>query len=118
MNGCPFRRLGSPIRGESSQFLRDDLPDVHQNIVMDINRFTEKLQEAIRAAQSKATRYGHQQLDVEHLLASLLEQEGGLAGSILSRAGVNTDTLNARVEQELERLPKVSGQTGARDQIY
>ena len=60
---------------------------------MDINRFTEKLQEAIRAAQSKATRYGHQQLDVEHLLASLLEQEGGLAGSILSRAGVNVETL-------------------------
>ena len=48
---------------------------------MDINRFTEKLQEAIRAAQSKAIRYGHQQLDVEHLFASLLEQEGGLAGS-------------------------------------
>ena len=45
---------------------------------MDINRFTEKLQEAIRAAQSKAVRYGHQQIDVEHLLAALLEQEGGL----------------------------------------
>ena len=58
---------------------------------MDINRFTEKLQEAIRAAQSKAIRYGHQQIDVEHLLASLLEQEGGLAPSILSKAGVNVE---------------------------
>ena len=54
---------------------------------MDINRFTEKLQEAIRAAQSKAVRYGHQQIDVEHLLAALLEQEGGLAPSILAKAG-------------------------------
>ena len=48
---------------------------------MDINRFTEKLQEAIRAAQSKAVRYGHQQLDVEHLLLTLLQQENGLAGA-------------------------------------
>src|ERR1035438_2371399 len=85
---------------------------------MDINRFTEKLQEAIRAAQSLATRYGHQQLDVEHLFASLLEQEGGLAGSILSRAGVNVDTLRPRLEQELDRLPKVSGPSGAPDQIF
>ena len=85
---------------------------------MDINRFTEKLQEAVRAAQSKAIRYGHQQLDVEHLFASLLEQEGGLAGSILSRAGVNIDTLRPRLEQELDRLPKVSGPSGAPDQIF
>ena len=85
---------------------------------MDINRFTEKLQEAIRAAQSKATRYGHQQLDIEHLFSSLLEQEGGLAGSILSRAGVNLDTLRPRVEQELDRLPKVSGPSGPPDQIF
>ncbi len=85
---------------------------------MDINRFTEKLQEAIRAAQSKATRYGHQQLDVEHLFASLLEQEGGLAGSILSRAGVNVETLAPRLEHELDRLPKVSGPSGAPDQIF
>ena len=54
---------------------------------MDINRFTEKLQEALRAAQSKAVRNGHQQIDVEHLLAALLDQEGGLAPSILNKAG-------------------------------
>jgi ATP-dependent Clp protease ATP-binding subunit ClpB len=85
---------------------------------MDINRFTEKLQEAIRAAQSKATRYGHQQLDVEHALASLLEQEGGLALSILTKAGINTDGLRTRLEQELDRLPKVSSPSGPPDQTY
>ncbi|HWQ57221.1 MAG TPA: ATP-dependent chaperone ClpB [Bryobacteraceae bacterium] len=85
---------------------------------MDINRFTEKLQEAIRAAQTKAVRYGHQQLDVEHLLASLLEQDGGLASSILGKAGVNPEALARRVEQELERLPKVTGPGTAPDQIY
>jgi ATP-dependent Clp protease ATP-binding subunit ClpB len=85
---------------------------------MDFNRFTEKLQEAIRAAQSKAVRYGHQQIDVEHLLAALLEQEGGLAAGILNKAGVNMETLARRVESELERLPKVSGPSGGPDQIY
>jgi ATP-dependent Clp protease ATP-binding subunit ClpB len=85
---------------------------------MDINRFTEKLQEAIRSAQSKAVRYGHQQIDVEHLLAALLEQEGGLATSILQKAGVNTDSLLLRLQAELDRMPKVSGPAGAPDQVY
>ena len=43
---------------------------------------------AFRAAQAKAARHGHQQVDVEHLLAALLEQEGGLAASILTRARI------------------------------
>ncbi|PYI97646.1 MAG: ATP-dependent chaperone ClpB, partial [Verrucomicrobia bacterium] len=85
---------------------------------MDINRFTQKAQEAISSAQTKAARYGHQQVDVEHLLASLLEQEGGLATSIFNKAEINTDGLKRRVEQELERMPKVSGSAGAPDQIY
>src|SRR5215467_3369660 len=85
---------------------------------MDINRFTEKLQEAIRAAQSKAGHYSHQQVDVEHLLLGLLEQDGGLAASILTRAGVEVNAIRTSLEQELERLPKVSGSTGPPDQIY
>src|SRR5438876_1080615 len=85
---------------------------------MDINRFTEKLQEAIRSAQSTATRYGHQQIDVEHLLTALLEQEGGLAGSILAKGGVNIELLGRRLQTELERLPKVSGPAGGLDQMY
>ena len=48
---------------------------------MDINKLTEKLQEALSSAQSKAVRYSHQQVDVEHLLLALLEQERGLANS-------------------------------------
>jgi ATP-dependent Clp protease ATP-binding subunit ClpB len=85
---------------------------------MDIHRFTEKLQEAIPASQSKALRYSHQQIDVEHLLLSLLEQEGGLASSILTHAGVNAAGVATRLEQELDRMPKVTGPTGAPDQIY
>src|SRR5947207_6679455 len=85
---------------------------------MDIKRFTEKLQEAVRAARGKAVRSGNQQVDVEHLLAALLEQEGGLAASILGRAGVNPETLARRLESDLERLPKVKGATGGPDQVY
>ena len=86
---------------------------------MDINRFTEKVQQALSAAQTKAVRYGHQQVDVEHLLVALLEQERGLATAIFTKADVNTDSLKRRVEQELERLPKVASPSGApADQIY
>ena len=79
---------------------------------MDINRLTEKAQEALRAAQSEATRLGHQQIDVEHLLLALLDQEQGLARSILEKTGVDPDLVRQRVQAELDRLPKVSSSTG------
>src|SRR2546422_2350413 len=76
---------------------------------MDINRFTEKVQQALSAAQTKAVRYGHQQIDVEHLLTALLEQERGLATAIFTKADVDPDSLKRRGEQELQRLPKKGG---------
>lgn len=85
---------------------------------MDFNRFTEKLQEAVRAAQSLASRHGQQQLDVEHLLIALLEQPSGLAPSILLKAEVNPEMLHRRLMQDLERLPRVSGTAAGIDQIY
>ena len=74
---------------------------------MDFSKFTEKLQEGVREAQSKAVRYSHQQVDVEHLLAALLEQEGGLAPSVLLKAGVDVEGIHRRLEEELARQPKV-----------
>src|SRR5687767_5842746 len=85
---------------------------------MDINRFTEKLQEAVRSAQSGAFRRGHQQVDVEHLLSALLAQEGGLASGILTKSGASPETVRSRVEQELDKLPQVSGPGANPDQIY
>ena len=85
---------------------------------MDFNRFTEKAQQALQAAETKAARLSHQQIDVEHLVAALLEQDGGLAPAILNKAEIRVDTLGDRLERELERLPKVSGPAGAPDQIY
>jgi ATP-dependent Clp protease ATP-binding subunit ClpB len=85
---------------------------------MDFNRLTEKSQEAIRQAQTKALEHGNQQVDVEHLLLALLEQEGGLAPAILLRADVPLEPLHARLVQEINKLPKVSGAGMQPDQVY
>jgi ATP-dependent Clp protease ATP-binding subunit ClpB len=85
---------------------------------MDLNRLTEKAQEALRAAQSEATRLGHQQMDVEHLLLAMLQQEGGLAKSILDKSALDPDLVRSRVEAELARLPKVSSSTGGPGDVY
>jgi len=85
---------------------------------MDINRFTQKSQEALAAAQSSAARHQHQQVDVEHLLSALLEQEQGLTLPLLEKSGINLSLLKSRVQRELERLPQVTGSSGAPDQIY
>src|SRR5438067_1360590 len=74
---------------------------------MDINRLTEKTQEALQAAQGEALRRGNQQVDVEHLLAALLSQEGGLAASILKRAGAGKlDPVIGR-DEEIRRVIQV-----------
>ncbi|HYP05589.1 MAG TPA: ATP-dependent chaperone ClpB, partial [Bryobacteraceae bacterium] len=85
---------------------------------MDFNRLTERMQQGLQAAQTKAARLSHQQIDVEHLLAALIEQENGLAPSLLLKAGIAPDQVHRRLQQELERLPKVSSPTGTTDQIY
>ncbi|HEY3442204.1 MAG TPA: ATP-dependent chaperone ClpB [Paludibaculum sp.] len=81
---------------------------------MDLNRLTEKSQQAVQAAQSLAARLSHQQIDNEHLFLALLEQENGLAPTILLKAGLPLETLHRRISAELDKLPKVtvSGPSG------
>ena len=78
-------------------------------LTMDINRFTEKAQSALRDAQALAVRLGQQQIDIEHLFLSLLDQENGLAPAILGKADISAEALKIRAHREVERLPKVSG---------
>ena len=86
---------------------------------MDLNRFTEKSQQALRDAQTLAVRLSHQQIDVEHLLAALIEQEGGVAPALLIKAQVRPETVHRRLTETLNSLPKVSMGAGAPpDQIY
>ncbi|MGA3028931.1 MAG: ATP-dependent chaperone ClpB [Bryobacteraceae bacterium] len=76
------------------------------------------MQDAVRSAQSLAVRNGNQQIDIEHLLLALLQQEGGLVPSILNKADINVETLRHRLDQEIDRFPKVSGPAASPDQVY
>jgi ATP-dependent Clp protease ATP-binding subunit ClpB len=76
---------------------------------MDPNRLTQKTQEALHDAQTKALRYGHTEIDVEHLLLALLEQGEGLIPRLFERSEVDVEALRASIEAELERRPQVSG---------
>jgi ATP-dependent Clp protease ATP-binding subunit ClpB len=80
---------------------------------MDLNKSTQKVQEAMQQAQVKALRYGHQEVDAEHLLFALLEQEGGLVPRLVEGVGASLPVVIAQVEQELEKRPRVSGATEA-----
>ena len=72
------------------------------------NQFTEKAWEAIARTPEIAKSYQHQQLESEHLLKSLLEQEG-LASSILQKGGVNIHRIRDKIDDFINRQPKVSG---------
>lgn len=76
---------------------------------MDINKFTIKSQEAMQAAETKATRFGHVEVDGEHLLLAMLEQPEGLAPRLLQRMEIPVDRMRQRLEEELNRKPRVSG---------
>ncbi|MBM3841517.1 MAG: ATP-dependent chaperone ClpB [Verrucomicrobia bacterium] len=85
---------------------------------MDLNKFTEKSQAALMDAQNLATRHQHQAADVEHLALALLEQEGGLVPRLFEKAGVAPDLLRAKLEEELSRLPRVSGSDTTSQGVY
>src|SRR3954462_15504368 len=75
---------------------------------MDINKLTQKSQEALQSAQTKALRYGHQEVDGEHLLMALLEQPEGLVPRLLAAMGVDQAALHRDVEAELNRKPRTT----------
>jgi len=85
---------------------------------MDLNRMTVKLQEALQAASAHAMRRSHQGIDVEHLLLALLEQQGGIAPSLLEAAGVSTAAVKQAAEQALTKLPQVQGSGGSPGQLH
>ena len=85
---------------------------------MDLNKLTQKSQDAVQAAQAKAMKLGHVEVDGEHLLAALLEQEGGLVPRLLQKIDVPVDNLAAALKKELERRPSVSGPGTEPGKIY
>src|SRR5262245_7382017 len=85
---------------------------------MDLNRLTEKAQDVIRGAQALAQRHGHAQIDVEHLATALLGQDGGVAPRVVEKAGGNAASIVQRLQQALDRLPRVSGPGAPAGQLY
>ena len=85
---------------------------------MDFNRLTQKSQEAFTEAQNKAITYGHVEVDGEHLLWSLLNQEDGLVPRLLQRMDVHPQMLKKEVESELDKRPRVSGPGTEPGKIY
>ena len=75
---------------------------------MQQERFTEQAQEALALSQQLVRSHKHGQWDVEHILLALLQQERGLTGDILRKLGVNADEVRRRVEEALEKTPKIS----------
>src|SRR5213595_695224 len=86
--------------------------------MVDVNRMTHKVQEALQSAGGIATRRSHQGIDVEHLLLALLEQPDGLAPNLLEAAGVAPRAALEAVERELARRPQVSGPAAGPAQTF
>ncbi len=85
---------------------------------MDMNKFTQKAQEAMMEAQNVATRRNHQQVDAEHLMMALLRQENGLVPKVIEKAGVVPGTLETEVDKRLNAMPAVSGSGIAPGSVY
>src|SRR6059058_6301984 len=86
--------------------------------MVDVNRMTHKVQEALQSAGGIATRRSHQGIDVEHLLLALLEQPDGLAPNLLEAAGIAPRAVEEAVERELARRPQVSGPAAGPSQTF
>src|SRR5437667_843348 len=86
--------------------------------MVDVNRMTHKVQEALQSAGGIATRRSHQAMDVEHLLQALREQPDGLAPNLLEAAGVAPRAVEEAVERELARRPQVSGPAAGPSQTF
>jgi len=85
---------------------------------MDLNRVTQKVGEAIAAAQQLAVRLSHQEVDGEHLLAELLAQEHGLAQRFIEQTAVSVKLFQEKVQESLSARPRVSVSSAEADKVY
>lgn len=83
-----------------------------------LDKFTQKAQEAIAASQTIASEYDHQQVDTIHLLLALVQQEGGVVGSLLEKMKMDTKLLEMQVEKILQQMPHIISFPAGFGQIY
>lgn len=92
--------------------------DLQGGIHMDMNKLTQKSQEAFYDAQNLAVRYGHQEVDAENVALALIKQENGLIPRLLEKMNVPVRNIAGAIENELNRKPKVSGAGQESGKIY
>jgi ATP-dependent Clp protease ATP-binding subunit ClpB len=80
-----------------------------QNMAINFDKWTVKAQESLGGAQNIAVEYGHQEMDVEHLLLGLLRQNEGTTAPILNKIGASAQNLAREIETELAKRPKIAG---------
>ncbi len=85
---------------------------------MNAQKFTQKSLEAIQEAQSLATEYQNMQIEQEHLLAALMSQEDGLIAQMLKKMETDVSGLRGAVQNQVERLPRVTGPGREQGKIY
>ena len=76
---------------------------------MRLDNYTQKAREALLDAQSWTLQLGQQVIELEHLLAKLIEQDGGIVGPLLDKIGVAPALLAQELDRLIKALPKVSG---------
>ena len=86
--------------------------------MMRFDRFTERAQEAAMRAYEILQRYGHSQVDTEHLLLALIEQPQGVIPEILDSVGVDLEALNRRLDDELKNTPRSQIYGRGVNQVY
>lgn len=86
--------------------------------MMRFDRFTERAQEAAQRAAEIIQRYGHNQIDTEHILLALIEQPGGVIPQILEKLNVSADALVERIDTTLRASPKANIFGGGAGQIF
>ena len=85
---------------------------------MNMNQLTQKTIEALQRAQSMAVEYQHMQVDQEHLMAALLEDDAALIPQLLKKCNINVDGLRKAVTDSLGRIARVSGPGREADKVY
>jgi len=85
---------------------------------MDAQKFTQKSLEAVQTAQNIAIENGNVQVEPEHLLYALLDQDSGLIPRLFEKMGINADTALSLIDQQISRIPKVSGPGRETDKVY
>ena len=90
-------------------YLKELARESKGDVIMRTDRFTQKSQEALIAAQEIAREGNHNQVELEHLLLALLRQDESLTGNILEKLGVDAALVSGKIEKALERKAKVYG---------